>query len=88
MNLDQYTHGRLLSKLYKLDQRYYNVEALAQPYYPDKREIGIAKRAIINNRAKPIIYLQGYGIVAGVHTLEAYKKLGYSRVPVLLGKLK
>lgn len=88
MNLDQYTHGRLLSKLYTLEQRYYKPEALAQPYYPNREDTKLAKQAILSRHARPIILLQGYGIVAGVHTLEAYKQLGYDRVPVIYGELK
>jgi hypothetical protein len=87
MTLDQYTHGRLLSKLYKLEPRFYATASIAQPYYPSQEDTRLAKQAILSRHAKPIIILQGYGIVAGIHTLEGYKALGYDRVPVLLGKL-
>lgn len=88
MTLEQYTHGHLLAKLYKIEQRYYNPNAIAQPYYPNKEDTRLAIQAIKSRHAKPVIILQGYGVVAGIHTLEAYKKLGYERIPVLLGKLK
>lgn len=88
MKLEDYTHGKLLNKLYRLEQRYYNPNAIAQPYYPNKEDTRLAIQAIKSRHAKPVILLQNYGVVAGIHTLEAYKKLGYGRIPVLLGKLK
>jgi hypothetical protein len=86
--LRKYKFGRLIDQLYKFDTRWHSPETINQPYEPNKADVAIAKRAIKKNqRIDAPVILEDIGIVAGIHTLEAFKELRIKRIPVLHGFL-
>ena len=87
--LKRFRHGKLINRLYTFDVRWYEPKSIIQPYDFNGREVGRLKKAIkANKRIESVVVLKDYGIVAGVHLLEAFKALRYERIPILYGKLK
>ena len=94
INLDtkfikNFKHGKLLYQLYNFEEMWFPATSLSQPYLLNKSELKAAKDAIRENRrVDPIVVLDGFGVIAGFHLLEAYQELKFDRLPVIYGKLK
>ncbi len=87
--LRRFNAGRLISQLYKFRPRWISTGSLEYPYAVSEFEVKSAKKAIkANQRIEPVVVLKNYGVVAGIHILEAFKQLGYERIPTMYGKLK
>lgn len=87
--LKRFNSGRLIDQLYKFRPKWVSTASLEYPYIVSKFEVKSAKKAIkANQRIEPVVVLKDYGIVAGIHVLEAFKELGYERIPIMYGKLK
>lgn len=87
--LKRFKFGGLLSKLYKFEVRWYQPTSINQPYQVKEVEVRRYVKAIKNNaRIEPVVVLKDEGIIAGIHLLEAFKKLKYERIPILYGRLK
>lgn len=87
--LSRFKHGRLVESLYDFDVKWIHPDEVGQPFKADEKEVNRLKNAIkANNRLEPIVVLKDYGIVAGVHLLEAFRRLKYDRIPVMFGKQK
>jgi hypothetical protein len=94
INLDihsiaKYKHGKIIESLYSFSLQWRKIEEMSHKLPIAKQETERLKAKIKNNeRVDPVIMLSGYGIVAGVHTLEGFRALNYKKIPVLFGVLK
>lgn len=87
--LKKFKFGRLVNRLYSFEVRWYDPGSINQPYEADQREVRRFKKTIkANQRVEPVVVLRDYGIVAGIHLLEAFKSLKFKRIPVLYGAYK
>lgn len=87
--IEKYRHGAIIGKLYRFSLQWWQVSKLNHPYIIHKDEVERLKAKIENGeRVEPIIILKGFGIVAGVHLLEAFQSLKYDKIPVIYGTLK
>jgi hypothetical protein len=94
VNLDKdqiknYRYGKILADVYQFGVRWYDPEAIDQPYEVKKDKVNKYIKMIQNEQlvSAPIIVTQ-YGLIAGIHILEAFKELKFKRIPVLWGKYK
>ena len=87
--LKRFNAGRLIDQLYKFKPKWISTGSLEHPYNVSEFEVKSARKAIeANQRIEPVVVLKDYGVISGIHVLEAFKKLGYDRIPIMYGKLK
>jgi len=86
--IKNYRHGKILLKVYDFEVRWYDPEAIDQPYKVKRAEVDYyVKQIKKDNQIPAVIVLTQEGIVAGFH-VEAFKQLKYQRIPILWGKYK